>query len=255
MNKPASKEPSMDEILSSIRQIIADEDVPAEADSTGTLQAASSEPDALEVAADVAMMEATPAAPPLAEPAPEPEMAAPAIEEAVIEAPAAEEMMTEEPLELSPAQIIEEPAALNEVADVTEDESALAMVTEENPSLEPLAAKDATEETAIEMVIADDIAFDEADETPEVEEEPTAMPDPNLSTHMAEKLLEPTTAAAVSHTFSKLGALSIGDGDMTLDGMLRDMLRPMLKEWLDENLPATVERMVEKEIERVSRGS
>ncbi|MBL8595542.1 MAG: DUF2497 domain-containing protein [Devosia sp.] len=80
------------------------------------------------------------------------------------------------------------------------------------------------------------------------------MPDPSLSADLAEELLEPTTQSAVKSTFARLSGLSTVTSGVTIEDMMRDMLRPMLKEWLDENLPAVVERMVEKEIARVSRG-
>lgn len=38
----------------------------------------------------------------------------------------------------------------------------------------------------------------------------------------------------------------------TLDALVRDMLRPMLKDWLDANLPTMVESMVAKEIARIT---
>jgi uncharacterized protein len=40
----------------------------------------------------------------------------------------------------------------------------------------------------------------------------------------------------------------------SFDEMAEDMLRPMLQEWLDDNLPTLVERLVREEIERVARG-
>ena len=80
------------------------------------------------------------------------------------------------------------------------------------------------------------------------------MPDPTLSSDIAEELLEPTTNAAVRANFSRLSNLGLGNHGLTIEAMMRDMLRPMLKEWLDENLPSVVERMVEKEIARISRG-
>lgn len=39
----------------------------------------------------------------------------------------------------------------------------------------------------------------------------------------------------------------------TLEGLMMEMLRPMLKEWLDANLPAIVERKVEEEVRRIAR--
>lgn len=41
-------------------------------------------------------------------------------------------------------------------------------------------------------------------------------------------------------------------GDNTLEGLVRDMLRPMMKDWLDANLPRLVEGMVAKEIARIT---
>lgn len=38
----------------------------------------------------------------------------------------------------------------------------------------------------------------------------------------------------------------------TLEGLVREMLRPMLSEWLDANLPELVEGMVSKEIARIT---
>ena len=40
--------------------------------------------------------------------------------------------------------------------------------------------------------------------------------------------------------------------DGTLEGLVRDMLRPMLRDWLDRNLPAMVETMVADEIARIT---
>lgn len=252
MNKPAAKEPSMDEILSSIRQIIADEDQ----------ETAAAKP---ETTADEAL--------------------------------AAVEAEEEEPLALSPDQMVEdteeeaEPVEVPEAADLSEafdiPEIADADASEEidfspAPPTEPLepeapepfeipedatmAAEEPAQEVPAEpeeeaepgIVLADDIAFDE-DTVAEVSEPAmqaaAPMPDPTLSADMAEKLLEPTTSAATKHAFSRLNQLSMGAGDMTIENMVREMLKPMLKEWLDENLPSVVEKLVEREIERISRGS
>ncbi len=232
MNKPAAKDPSMDEILSSIRQIIADDDAPE----GGTIEETEAPAVPSEVEADA-------------------EMVALAASE---EAPAAS--TEEEPLELSTEQMVAEPQALEELPEV--DFNPVSAGAETVAPAEPEAPVEESPAEEVELVVADDIAFD-VEETPEemVEEDVqagpapvSAMPDPELSTDMANKLLAPTTDAAVRHTFAKLNSLSIGGADLTLESMVRDMLRPMLKEWLDEHLPATVERMVEKEIERVSRG-
>lgn len=248
MNKPATKEPSMDEILSSIRQIIADDDA-AGVPRRPVQQAAP------------APMEATPARP------------------ASSGGGDLSDMLEEmEPLALSSAQILADVGG--EAADddgPLSFDALLAGADEEDDSPMSMA----------HLVEADDISFDVEGEdetvalsTPEPEAEPamaqpepepepvftpppvqrrtveraSPMPDATLSRDMAEQLIEPATNAAVRNTFAKLNNLGLGNQGVTIESMMRDMLRPMLKEWLDENLPSVVERMVEKEIARVSRG-
>ncbi len=46
---------------------------------------------------------------------------------------------------------------------------------------------------------------------------------------------------------------AVGAGGKTIEDMVKEMLRPMLKEWLDRNLPPMVERFVEREIARLTR--
>lgn len=46
-------------------------------------------------------------------------------------------------------------------------------------------------------------------------------------------------------------AIGIGNGGITLEDMVRELLKPILKEWLDENLPYMIERIVKKEIEKM----
>ncbi len=45
--------------------------------------------------------------------------------------------------------------------------------------------------------------------------------------------------------------VGIGNRDATLEGIVREMLRPLLKEWLDRNLPYLIERLVKREIDRM----
>lgn len=46
---------------------------------------------------------------------------------------------------------------------------------------------------------------------------------------------------------------NLGGGGKTIEEVVKEMLRPMLKEWLDKNLQPMVERMVEREIVRLTR--
>ncbi len=255
MNKPAPKEPSMDEILSSIRQIIADDD-------------AASAPK--KPAAPVTGFAPVPPRPQAVAPAPAPQpVRAPE--------PEFEPEIESEPLALSSEQILRETAAADEARSGTSFEGLLQGLggADRGPAL----------------IDPDDVAFEadleeeeelqaepemEVEPEPEPEPEPVAftppprpvdrprpaasvaqaapLPDPTLTTDMAAELLEPTTQSAVQSTFARLSGLSTVSSTVTIEDMMREMLRPMLKEWLDENLPTVVERMVEKEIARVSRG-
>lgn len=67
-------------------------------------------------------------------------------------------------------------------------------------------------------------------------------------------LLSSDSAAAVDSAFNALAHTILGKNARTLEDLVKEMLRPMLKSWLDDNLPGLVERIVRAEIERVSRG-
>jgi len=69
-----------------------------------------------------------------------------------------------------------------------------------------------------------------------------------------ERLISPETDSAVNSAFNTLAHTILSHNARTLEDLVKEMLRPMLKAWLDENLPSIVERQVRHEIERVSRG-
>jgi cell pole-organizing protein PopZ len=67
-------------------------------------------------------------------------------------------------------------------------------------------------------------------------------------------LVSPSTDASVASSFQSLAtSMFLRDSDLVAR-TAREMLRPMLKQWLDDNLPVMVERLVRAEIERVARG-
>lgn len=74
---------------------------------------------------------------------------------------------------------------------------------------------------------------------------PSAKPEP---------LVSPSTAAGIESSFQALATTVFLQNTEMVEGMMRDMLRPLLKTWLDDNLPSIVERLVRTEIERVARG-
>lgn len=229
MNKPATKEPSMDEILSSIRQIIAEDD-------------ASAMP------------------PRAAAPAPMPPPAAPRIPVEPLALTPAQMVPPDTPAPMpadldSHMSLLEDSAV--EEADFEMPTGEPVLVDPDDVGFEGEMAQRVVEQTPPPPRRAEVPVF-----TPPPPPRPAAapvsraapMPDPNLSRDIAEQLLAPATNAAAQGAFAKLGAMSMAGSGQTVESMIRELLRPMLKEWLDENLPSVVERLVEKEIARVSRG-
>lgn len=238
----------MDEILSSIRQIIADEDMQAVG---GNAVEPTAQPEVPEFDAgadeDIPLSLSTD------------QMLSGAMSEQA-------ESLDEEPLVLSTPEPEFEPDTAISDEDLGEPEMSTGQDT----------APVESEMGFPPIVVADDVAFEEdaaaddemqADEDeapamppvrePFVEDIPvaaSAMPDPGLSAAMTEELLAPATNAAVRSTMSRLNSRAAVASGVTLDDMVREMMRPMIKAWLDENLPAMVERLVEREISRISRG-
>jgi len=216
-----AQEPSMEEILASIRRIIADDDAskPAKAPEP----AAPPKPSAA-AAPSRPMPPATPAKsatspPPAARPA-----AAPVVANSQ---DAIDAMLAE--LD-GPPSAVPQPAATQPgtpAADVLDLTEAMADPT---PSPGPAPTFRTIDGTS-------DVVFSTKPEPP---------PD--------RALISNETVAAVDSAFNTLAHTVIGQNARTLEDLVREMLRPMLKSWLDDNLPGMVERIVRAEIERVSRG-
>jgi len=214
-----AQEPSMEEILASIRRIIADDDVskPAKA----AEPAAPSKPSAAAAPSRPAAAPAKPAAPPPAPPKPPtPPPAAATNSQDEIDAMLAE---LDGPPKPTPKPATPQPAApAAEVLDLTE-----AMATPPPAPAPNFRTIDA----------ASDVVF-------------TTRPEPPPE----RALISNQTIAAVDSAFNTLAHTVIGQNARTLEDLVKEMLRPMLKSWLDDNLPGMVERIVRAEIERVSRG-
>ncbi len=67
-------------------------------------------------------------------------------------------------------------------------------------------------------------------------------------------ILSPEVGQQVAKSFDNLAFALDSSARRSFDEIAEDMLRPMLQEWLDDNLPTLVERLVREEIERVARG-
>lgn len=101
---------------------------------------------------------------------------------------------------------------------------------------------------------------------PEPEAEPEALfepeepviqskPIPNDLPDVAPEdyLTSAATGQAVHAALDNFSDMLISTKAQTIEEMVRDMLRPMIKAWLDQNLPPMVEQMVKKEVQRVIR--
>jgi uncharacterized protein len=216
-----AQEPSMEEILASIRRIIADDD--AGKPTKGATSAPESAPPGKQPAA------AAPATPP---PAPPAKPAAPLSKPTPAAAANSQDEIDAMLAELDgPPTATPKPAALRpaapDVLDLTE-----AMTSTATPPPGP-APNFRTIDASSDVVFAN-------------KPEPPPMPDRGL--------ISTETVRAVDSAFNTLAQTVIGQNARTLEDLVREMLRPMLKSWLDDNLPGMVERIVRAEIERVSRG-
>ena len=238
MTQPAKvQEPSMEEILASIRRIIADDEAKPAGDKA---PAAAAPPPAKPVMKDsppsaIAAAKA-PAAAPAKPAAPPPPPAAPNSQDDI-------DAMLASLDEATPEADVRPPQPDGEVFELT-DEMALP-----DPSPPPPAA------AAFQKVDPqDDIEFTESARTAPLQRpiyEPPAIETPAPP---QQPILSRTTVNAVESAFNTLANTVLSNNARTLEDLVKEMLRPMLKSWLDDNLPGLVERIVKAEIERVSRG-
>lgn len=126
-----------------------------------------------------------------------------------------------------------------------------------------------TDDDELELIDGMDIVFDEIQDeiavqepvfqaalSPEPKPEPTPVVEPASAPverpSDLESLISQQAATSVSESFSSLSGLLVSSQAKTMEDLLKEMLRPMLQSWLDENLPSLVEKMVAAEIRRLS---
>ena len=66
-------------------------------------------------------------------------------------------------------------------------------------------------------------------------------------------LTDDQTADVAAGALGKLISKMEVRGDNTIEGLIKEMLKPMIKDWLDANLPTIVEEKVEAEVQRIAR--
>ncbi|MCB9942241.1 MAG: DUF2497 domain-containing protein [Geminicoccaceae bacterium] len=234
------QEPSMEEILSSIRRIIADEqdedgkgghDLAADLDDTLDLQddgIGEDEDDVLDLGDDDVH-----------------DVTAGAFDD-----------IEEDTLDLEdPVASIEEPEYIEDEedaedifdpADLTADDVFPEPEDEDEADLEPIEMTEpvpAEPEPAHAMTHMDD-----------------EMETIEVASRATDTLISEPAASASTSAFARLARAAAGDGGRAIEGgdksieqFLSDLIKPMLKEWLDENLNTVVERVVEQEVKKLAR--
>jgi uncharacterized protein len=68
-------------------------------------------------------------------------------------------------------------------------------------------------------------------------------------------IISETASRQVAKSFEHLSAVLMNERNTSVTQITQELVRPLLQDWLDNNLPTLVERLVREEIERVSRGT
>jgi len=241
MSQPAKvQEPSMEEILASIRRIIADDETKPATSEGIAAPTPKSEPAAVKPAPTIAIAPVKTAPAPVQAPPPK---------------PAAAESNSQDDIDALLAGLdasttdaeVRAPAPVEDVLDLTDDMALPDMSQPGFRKVEPESDLEFTETASHtdrvdpppapeRRVVAEQVPFAEA----------VASASPQILSH--------STVSAVESAFNTLAHTVLSNNARTLEDLVREMLRPMLKSWLDDNLPSLVERIVKAEIERVSRG-
>lgn len=212
----ADQEPSMDEILASIRQIIADDEVQPD-DGLSERERYTHPKDHSNANAAAAGVD--------------------------IEAAMAAEM---EALVAEDAPVVEAPLTIEQKAAELRAQIAAAgegLTTEER--LEKYRMRGKPDLPVTPEISPEAIAQARADAQ--------AHAQPNMETEFvapAASVALPSTAAVAE----QIAAQMMNEKSSEIEAMLGDMMRPIVRTWLSTNLPSLVEKLVQEEIQAVSRG-
>lgn len=235
----------MEEILSSIRRIIADE----EADEAGDETKLAPSQDA----------KRSPAENGLTTEAPEDDESEDVLELTKVVRDSGEvvDLKTESAVSAS-----EDIAAAEEAVVDAAEEAAFSAVAEEVKVEQP--EPPAAELDEIELAPLEDQADEVGAETQgqalhAIEEDKSVVETKHAG---AEELVSTGAATTAIGAFSKVSKAfqptppeaSIADGSgRTVEQFIEDMIRPMLKDWLDRNMPPMVEKLVQQELQKIAR--
>ncbi|TDH39175.1 DUF2497 domain-containing protein [Pseudohoeflea suaedae] len=275
MAQAAQREPSMEEILASIRKIIEnnDSDRPEAAVERPEPSMAQAAPSPAPASAPVprhsapASFQSSPAAAPMQR-----AEAAGSDSSSVSLADIAARMRTDKSSAIG--RVPNEPAVA-EMEEALDDETVetgmrhevnaedgLEEVARAIASMTPELAQEmaAASERATEPRFRDDGAKAESAQSDEPRAEQWAKSEtpaarPNGAASGLGQLISMEAGQKVARSFADLDAAITAGSQRSFDEIAEELLRPMLQTWLDDNLPTLVERLVREEIERVSRGT
>ena len=224
----AQREPSMEEILASIRRIIEDSDNEKRRDDDN---AAMGSP-ANDVAGDADSM-------------------------------AAFRSELSQSSNFDDRSISENDESKSAVVDRSDEAADVAFDVEELTEVTDFAQPPIEQQTADLDVEASSSAGDAAPTASGVVEhaDATSAEEPVGRVESRSDLVEPQRSSLVSEraerqvsaAFGELSEAFAASRRRSFDEMAEEMLRPMLQDWLDNNLPHLVERLVREEIERIAR--
>ena len=238
------QEPSMEEILASIRRIISEE---AEAPRAETLDQKDEKPDGFgpqnfgddDVLQLTKMVKEDGTVINLAdqaEPAPAPQQPLPPPEPEAMPEPEPQPMMVAPQPEPEPPAPEPEPMPEPEPVAVEPPPPppVVKMEPPPPPPPEPAPVAMVDEELELQEVAGETLVNDKAD-------------DSLMSREAAE--LSTAALAALAQAVAHQNIAVVGR--QTLEDLTKEILRPILKEWLNENLPTLIERLVRAEIEKM----
>ncbi len=257
----SQREPSMEEILASIRRIIEDNDAPVAraADAVGAVtNGASADERSQERAAQPVEAQQPDAAP------------AAAVEERAAPfqpAPDVESFragLREEPFRPSVSEKRDEGRAANGFdskpvePEPAVDHGLMQRLAEARPAAAPVVEDVADVDDASDVYSYRSVEEQEPEvarhEDAGAEELPQVKASADEGEGTKQGILSEYTGRKVAAAFGELNEAFEASRRRQLDQMAEEMLRPMLQDWLDNNLPTIVERLVREEIERIARG-
>ena len=244
MAQPSSmqREPTMEEILASIRRIIEDGDQGI------------SKPAATNVEPAAPVHDAAPQARVQEPVAPRVEAADETVDdvEAFRRDVELEEIVAETPRaaqqEAPRAAAVDMPTMPRSLAEV---QASLRQSSPE-PQAEPAAPVAMSEPEEVKAETPEPVREEVVEQPRQAAAEAPAAP---AAAETRPSIISEQAGRQVAAAFGELSEVFAASRKRSFDEMAEEMIRPMLREWMDNNLPVLVERLVREEIERVARGA